>query len=473
MERKSDYKAISILFLWIWLSFSCNNGGGWETYIRLQHWDDRLEEYPEAVVDSLREIDPLSLSPANRAYYGLLKTIADDKAYTSFTSDSLISEVVRYYGKHQHGTDDHIRSLIYQGVVRHRIGIGDTTVYMPLNEARKLFSISKVEDPANGYFLNYYLGEINFNSGNYSLAGNYYRESLRYARLRNNERHVFDVYTALFWNEMTRENYEKGKLYLDTLLTFSDVSVEIRYNILNMESVYYDVRGDFNRSLQCQKEIQRLIPFVKHKEDSFRILFSISDKYKNLHQPDSAMSYGLQAIEHIRDTTYQYNWLLYKNVADIALLQGNYKMAEEYRGKMFDIYQHFVNGQMDNKILELEKRYDLSVTENIALKAKANTRLFLILSLILLLLVALILSIYYKHRKIARLQNAKLEAEKRAAESESELLHLRTEEQKNIIRISSTFLSQYLDQSLKLKSFKNKFTNTNKDKKKLEEDFSS
>lgn len=469
MER--NLKTVLILFIVLWVPFSCNKEDERQIYIRMQQWDDRLEQYPEAVLDSLRELGPGQLSPANRAYHGLLKTIADDKAYTEFTSDSLISEVVRYYGKYRPGTDDHIRSLIYQSVVRCRMGISDTTAYKSLKKAGQLFTASESQNPAIGYLLNFYLGDMNYKSGNYSVADIYYKESLHHAGLGKSDKHIFDVYTALFWNEMTREDYNRGKLCLDTLFAFRDMSDEIRYNILNMESAYYDIQGDFNRALQSEKEMQALLPSVKYKVDQFRNLFSISDKYKSLNQLDSAMYYGLQAIEHINDTTYQLNYLLYQNVADIALQQENYKMAEKYRRRTFEVYEYYVDEQTNQRILELEKQYDLTEAENRALKAKSKTRIVIILCVILFLSIALVLSIYYKHRKIAQLEKDKLEAEKRAIESEAELLQRRTEEQKNIIRICSSFLSLYSGQWHELKSFESKFSNNYNDKKKLEKNY--
>lgn len=265
MRLGSTRKIVLALSLLLWVSLSCNNEWERQTYSRLRQWDALLEKDPEAVLDSLRKLDPEQFFQANRAYHGLLKTIPEDKAYTEFTSDSLISEVERYYSRHPPEGNDYIRSLIYQGIVRYRMGDTDTTAYIPLEKAKKLFAESKDQNPSTGYLLNFYLGDMHYNNGNHYLADVYYKESLRYAGLENSERHIFDAYTALFWNEMTKENYETGKLYLDILLNFKYISAEIKYNILNMQSVYYDAQGDFNRSLQCEKDMLDLLPSIKYK----------------------------------------------------------------------------------------------------------------------------------------------------------------------------------------------------------------
>lgn len=471
MRQGGNRKTILMLFLLPLMLLCCVNGKEQQVYTRLQQWDALLQEHPGAVLDSLRKLDPVRLSQTNRAYHGLLKTIAEDKTYTEFTSDSLISGVERYYSRQRPGGNDHIRSLIYQGIVRIRMGDTDTTAYIPLEKAKKLFSESKRTDPSTGYLLNYYLGDLHYNNGNYYLADIYYKESLRYAGLENVERHIFDAYTALFWNEMTQGNCGTGKLYLDTLLNFNHISAEIRYNILNMQSVYYDTQGDFNQSLQCEKEMLNLLPSVKYNVDEFRTLFSISDRYKSLNQPDSAIYYGLQAIRHINDTTYKFNYLLYQNVADIALQQKNYKMAEEYRSKMFEVYEHYVNDQSDKIILELEKRYDLTEAENKAFRSRMKTRILFILSVTLVLLIALISSVYYKHQKIAQLSSDKLQAEKLVAESEAKLLQRQAEEQKNIIHIYGSFLTQYSELQQRLKTFEMKIRGSHSDKHKLADEY--
>lgn len=45
----------------------------------------------------------------------------------------------RYYTRHGKGTDAHIRSLVYRGIVRYRMGITDSAVFAPLKEAEQLY----------------------------------------------------------------------------------------------------------------------------------------------------------------------------------------------------------------------------------------------------------------------------------------------------------------------------------------------
>lgn len=123
-------------FIWILyaviLFSACNGEQNKVVHARLQQWDACIEKSPEAIGDSLTRLNLQELSRANRAYHGLLKTIADDKNYIDSGSDSLINSVLSYYSQHAKNSNNHIRALIYQGVVHIRMGDRASTTYIPL-----------------------------------------------------------------------------------------------------------------------------------------------------------------------------------------------------------------------------------------------------------------------------------------------------------------------------------------------------
>src|SRR5690606_7808636 len=116
-----------------------------------------------------------------KAYYDLLKVISDDKTYVNFTNDSLINSVSDYYRSHEPRERNFIRSLAYQGIVRTRMGVKDSTVYEPLREADQLIQASFVPDPSLGYLINYFLGNIHYNNRNYDSAESYFLRTLNFA----------------------------------------------------------------------------------------------------------------------------------------------------------------------------------------------------------------------------------------------------------------------------------------------------
>lgn len=307
---KIESKHIAPLLLCL-LILSCNGEKNKATYACLLQWDAMLDEQPQAVSDSLLPLNPKNLSHANRAYYGLLKTIADDKTYARFTSDSLINSVEQYYKRHNKGSNNHIRSLIYQSIVRTRMGVTDTTVLMPLKEAEPLFKRQKQQNPSIGYLMNYYLGEILEVKNDVTKSNIYFKQALYFAQKEGNFRHCFDAYMALYWSEMLQRNNVTGKLYLDTLNTFTDLSTEANYYLLNAKSVYYDSQQEYQKALQVEKQQVELLDDMPVQIDKFRMYYSISGRYNTLNQLDSAMYYARLAVENIADSTYKLNYVLY------------------------------------------------------------------------------------------------------------------------------------------------------------------
>ena len=75
--------AAAVLFI------SCNGRENGEIHKILTQWDNLLENNPEAVSDSLKTINPQTLSRENRAYYNLLKTTSTDGSATSASITAL------------------------------------------------------------------------------------------------------------------------------------------------------------------------------------------------------------------------------------------------------------------------------------------------------------------------------------------------------------------------------------------------
>ena len=407
--------ATAVLFI------SCNERENGEIHKILTQWDNLLENNPEAVSDSLKTIDPQTLSRENRAYYNLLKTISDDKTYFEFTSDSLITRVADYYHLHEPYSNNYIRALTYKGIVRTRMGITDSTVYEPLKKADHIFHTQKAPDPATGYILHYFLGNTHYYNGNFELAGKYFQETLLNAKLKNDSLHIFDAYLAIYWNEMMRRNLDNSKKYLDSLSTFYDTLPNKRYFVLNAYSVYYEANGQYEKALECDKLRLSLAPIQKDIDVS-SLYFVISDRYHGLNQLDSAMLYGQIAIENIVDEDKKENYLLYENVAKIAEKQQNYLLANTYRQRAFALYEKSVKDRLNTQVMELEKKYDLSEAENVALKSQQNTLIIAIIALLLAMFATILIMLNVKSRREAKIKLMRLEHEAETRAIETKLL---------------------------------------------------
>ena len=383
---------------------SCNQDNNIKMERRLNSLDVVMDSLPYQVSDSLKTIDIDDLSRSNQAYYNLLKVISDDKTYVNFTSDSLINSVVYYYNNYTSDNRNLIRSLAYQGIVRTRMGVRDSTVYEPLREADRLLEIMTPPDPSLGYLINYFLGNIHYNNRNYTSADNYFQRTLNFARLENDSIHLFDTYLAIYWNEMQRKQYDQGKQYLDTLSAFYNNLPGKDYFILNAQSLYFDIIGEPEEALKREKE--KLSLFRKQDEiiDPSRVYFNISDRFVSLNELDSAMLYGQLALDMITDSTHRQNYLYYQNVSSIAERQGNYPLSNKYLRESFDLLNQSLRGRLDTQIAEMEKKYDLAEAENVILRTRQQSLIIIIVALTLLLFVSIVLMNMRKARKEAKLQ---------------------------------------------------------------------
>ncbi|HHT34807.1 MAG TPA: hypothetical protein GX018_07250 [Bacteroidales bacterium] len=423
----------------------------------MQRWDALLLEHPGQVSDSLQSISLKDLSRADKAYFGLLKTISDDKTYIDFTSDSLISEVEQYYNDHDRTSFYHIRSLLYQAIVRYRMGISDSTVMTPLKDAEKYFHYQQEQSPETGYMIHYYLGEVLTGNSQSKLALPYYQKSLAFAKMLKSRRHLYDAYTGLFWCEMIQKKIEEGKRYLDTLQLFAPLSVDEKYALFNALSVYYDSQSETIKALQAKKEQLNLVSQLKHTKEFFRLYLSIADRYHDLNELDSALHYARKAVSHITDTTYIYNYMLYDKVANIAEGKSDYRTANTNRKIATEMLVQSIDHITQTEVVELEKKYALVKVENEALKTRQHNRQLIFLLVIMLFFILLLVVNFSRQKSLQKLKVERYEHELQEsvlrgeyAETERQSLQKQLELQKQILSTNSVFLQHYADQKQKI-----------------------
>lgn len=417
--------------------YSCGNKANEHVYQQLSSWDSMIDSEPQRVSDSLQMINSEDLDRATKAYYGLLKVISDDKTYVNFTSDSLINSVSDYYRFYDPKSNNYIRALAYQGIVRTRMGVRDSTIFEPLREAGKLFLSMQNPDPSIGYLINYFLGNIHYVNRSNTVADEYFRKALNYAYQERDSIHLFDTYLALYWNEMVPKKIETGKLYLDTLSSFYNRLLGKNYFILNAQSIYYDVIGESEKALEREKELLQITYNQKENIDLSRLYYNISDRYTGLGQLDSAMLYAQMAIGSMQDTTYRQTYLYYQNVANIAEKQGNLSLSNEYLRNAFSLYSQSIRDRLDTRIVELEKKYDLTEAENEALRVRQQNLRIVIGTLVLVIVLIFIVMYAFKVRRSAKLKLLQAEYKMQQQELQAKILREEAGKRKWLLQLYS------------------------------------
>lgn len=419
------------------LGTSCNNGNDNVVLQRLTTLDAVLDTHPQLVSDSLTSLDVNRLSRSNRAYYNLLKVISDDKTYVNFVSDSLINSVSDYYRLRDPKNRNYIRALAYQGIVRTRMGVKDSTVFEPLKEADKLFQEQLSPDPTLGYLINYFLGNIHYNNRNYTTANEYFLRSLGFARQEKDSMHIFDTLLALYWNEMQQKEFVKGKTYLDSLSSYFNKLPGKDYFILNAQSVYFDIVDEPEKALEKEKAKLSLNEKQEEAIDLSRVYFNISNIYVGLEQLDSAMLHAQMAIDLIEDSTYRQNHLYFQNVANIAEKQSNFVLANNYRKIAADLYKNSVNDRLNTQIAELEKKYDLTEAENAMLRARQQNYLIIFSGLLLLIVVIFIALYAWRERKVSKMKLLQAEQTVKQQEYQANILEEEAGKRKWLLELYS------------------------------------
>ena len=290
-------------------------------------------------------------------------------------------------------------------------------------------------DPSLGYMINYFLGNIHYNNLNFTLADNYFHRTLDFAHQGSDSIHVFDTYLALYWNEMQKKDFVKGKIYLDSLSGYYNKLKDKNYFILNAQSIYYDIMDEPEKALESAKLM--LYDDQNENTDLSRVYFNVSDRFIGFGLLDSAMLYAQMAIDLIEDSTYRQNHLYFQNVANIAEKQLNFELANNYRKKAAELYKNSVTERLNTQIVELEKKYDLTEAENATLRAKQqNFRI--VIGALLLVIVLIIIAMYaWRVRKISKLKLQQAEITVKQQELQANILKEEADKRKWLLQIYS------------------------------------
>ncbi|MGC3977498.1 MAG: hypothetical protein QM751_04255 [Paludibacteraceae bacterium] len=183
---------------------------------KLEQLENLLSLQPEAVLDSLRQINPRLLNDYNKAYYQLIEVIAKDKTFFHFTSDSLINSAVAVLStRRSKHPNNYARALMYQGIVRYRMGVTDSTAFLPLKKAIDIFEKQPIADKKNIYLSYLYAGQIHDTYNNVDEVHYYFTEALKYVKMNKDTSQFNYIYTELAWNRLKANEPKEAKKYID------------------------------------------------------------------------------------------------------------------------------------------------------------------------------------------------------------------------------------------------------------------
>ena len=411
---------------------ACNQPRNQGLTRQVEELDSMVYNYPKFVFNSLEQLKSNGVSRYNRAYIDLVQTIAVYNIGREIQSDSMITRAVGEFARHpENHPENYRRSLIYQGIIRFRNGITDSRAYLPLKDALKMDETENKLDLRTRFFANYYLGIIHNKNNNVNQAHDYFRQALLLAETLNDRDMLFITYRDMYLNRMKALDFLTAKTLLETLQSYPCDSEEKIRDVKNAEAMFYNSQKRYRNALKLDYE---LLAADKKKNDRVALLadyYRISDNYKYMNKPDSALFYGNLAAENIVDTTFYLNYYYYLNVAEIAAGMNNWQKSTVAYQQVYRLMNRAINNQLNTQILELERKYDVASAENRAMNLKTNN-MWLQFILVVLALVLIIWGLISNHRARLRKEQEKfmiqekkiLEQEKQLAEEKEKQMYL-------------------------------------------------
>jgi len=450
-------KILTIIYLFLLISCSSNNGDQGRIFNKLQTWDKILYQKPEEVLDSLATLSSQDLSKQNRAYYSLLITIAKNKADITEKDDSVISVAVDWY---KGGSDyrNICRSLIYKDLICHDLKISDSLSYQNLKEAESIYYKFKIDDPDFESQIYTNLGRavllkalpaLDKPSGRRLSDVNQLKESAEYYKKSIELNIKFKNYKELLIASVELYGYDinKQKELLAILNSFPDsdgLSPMVRYKLYRLYANYYTKNKDYSKANEYLRRILLIKNRNKLKEFSLPQIYTLFAINYNLNnQKDSAIYYFKLAIESSKDlqiSAHGYE----RNLSEIYADRGDYKSAYEISTNSFVSYATYSGKRNNDQINKIRKSYDLLQKELLLAKTSRKHAIFFTYISFLLLLICLVGS-FFALRKRGRIHRETRES------AEEQIISMDANQNKiwfmnEILKVTAGLMPQFIEE---------------------------
>ena len=353
------------------LSWSCQSPSH-DFSKRLADIDELLYSAPSVALDSLQSLSDFDWND-ERAYYGLLLTIAQHKNNIPFESDSVIAASREWFAT---GKDyrNQARSTFYHGLVLSYLAPYDTMAHHYMQQARTIIEDKGVQDDRLSALLYAFLGKINNNNHNPETAAAYYTKAVTAEERLNNPRNLILDYCALV-NNLLETDVNEAKHQLHALDSVIECHPEIRLTAPDNTKTLFYLYGEENldsAALYCH----RWKAFGVDLGTKASLLATIYDRTGEL---DSALVYQRIAIEKKRTTDSLRYYVLYAKFANLFQRKGGSDSAAVYALLAYSTLRDSYKANTEKRILELEKKYDLASRNADLEKARHHRNLLIIL----------------------------------------------------------------------------------------------
>lgn len=355
---------------------------------------------PDSALSVLQTIiypEDLDTDAFNR--YTILKIQAEYKSGLDITSDSTILSVRESYMKEGNAYNIALASY-YSGCYFKESGRLEKAME---NYLLALKYAEKIDDLNLKSLINNVIGFVLLDQSDPESALRYFHESAAYDIQAGNVKNEAISYiqigdcfqylekpdSAMYYYNLCLNLVEKEKLKEQHAFVLQDIGV------------LYAREGEISKAEYYLKEA------LLHEPDTdgqFQIYILLSDLYTKSHQQDSAkiyMNYLLQKKDSIKDLYIKTN--MYQILSESEENQGNYLKALEYHKLYSDNLSQQMIANQDNKLLNLQKKYDYEKVRMHNVQLKLN-KVYMLIALVVSLLAVIVVVIisfrlYYSRLK--------------------------------------------------------------------------
>lgn len=263
--------------------FGCSRS---EPDARLMEIEALASESPLQALDSLNGIDRSALSDADRHYYDFLMVKVPDKAYVKHTSDSLILEVIDYYGSHK-SRGLYPEALYYAGRVYSDLG-DNPTAMLYFQEALDALPENPDNLDLEANIASQY-ARLLTNLRLYDEAIPYMEKALEIDRIKKDSvNEVYDLH-LLGTMYMYKNDYKSAEqIFLESLSKSAGISEHLRAKSMMYLAELKEWEGDMDAALKYIRGVPENINPIAHNH----ALAIATHIYANAEIADTAYLYA-------------------------------------------------------------------------------------------------------------------------------------------------------------------------------------
>ena len=364
------------------------------------------QNHSEEALRILLVLDPTSYNQNDKAYYALLITQAHHDFHITAAEDNTINEAVKYYKAHD-DKEKYARALLYQGHVNKELGHLDKAIA----SLRQAEDVASSDDLKNRAMAKMMMGELYQSQiiGAKTLGASKYREALALFNTLGDKHHEIICLSELGGlYRINKEKQDSALHYINAAIDLAKNENEPQFVVANLFSraEYRAACGDYQGA---KEDAVEAIKWSEEMRIHPRIHYTAASAYLHLGRLDSARYYMQHAPSMV---TVADSIMHYQLLAELARYDHQMDDAISYLNKTHNLADSVAMSGMNDRLLEVEKKYDTqqAALENALLSSRLRGTL---LGLTLLALVAGALAfLVWRYRNRLKIQQTEYELQK-------------------------------------------------------------